>query len=255
MSRRTPDPEPATAKVDFNEYAGSYESDIASATSFVKQDPAFFLEVKAKALLQVLAHTVGEPTKARLLDVGCGNGELDRFLIPHVGELSGVDLSRQMVGRAARANPSGSFAVYDGGRLPFDDSSFELAFASCVLHHVPKDDWTSFAAELARVVRPGGVGAIIEHNPVNPLTRLVVSRCAFDADAVLLSSTTAGSLLREQGLEDVTSSYLLFFPWRGQVLRSLEHALRRVPLGAQYLAFARRPAGESPDGRESLTNA
>jgi hypothetical protein len=31
---------------------------------------------------------------------------------------------------------------------------------------------------LVRVVRPGGVAAIVEHNPLNPLTRLVVARCA-----------------------------------------------------------------------------
>ena len=39
---------------------------------------------------------------------------------------------------------------------------------------------------MRRVVRPGGLLCIIEHNPFNPLTRLAVVRCEFDRDAVLL---------------------------------------------------------------------
>ena len=45
-----------------------------------------------------------------------------------------------------------------------------------------------FVADMVRVTRPGGLVCVIEHNPLNPLTRLAVNRCPFDADAVLLRS-------------------------------------------------------------------
>ena len=46
----------------------------------------------------------------------------------------------------------------------------------------------AFVAELARVVRPGGLVVVFEHNPLNPLTRLVVSRVTFDDGVRLLRS-------------------------------------------------------------------
>jgi SAM-dependent methyltransferase len=233
-------------RADFDEYAHSYRSDLASATSFFRQDPMVYLEIKAEILVEVLNRTIGDTSQARLLDVGCGNGDLDRYLIPHVAQLHGIDLSAEMVAHATRANPGGRYVTYDGGRLPFDDASFELAFAVCVLHHVPPADWSAFVAELTRVVRPGGVVAVLEHNPLNPLTRLVVSRCCFDADAVLLRMRTAMSVFRRQELTDVSGSYVLFLPWRGRALRRLERSLDRLPLGAQYIVFARRSADEPP---------
>jgi hypothetical protein len=56
-------------------------------------------------------------------------------------------------------------------------------------------------AEMARVTRPGGMVAIIEHNPLNPVTRHIVSRCPFDRDAVLLRCGTGARLLAGAGLE------------------------------------------------------
>ena len=61
--------------------------------------------------------------------------------------------------------------------MPVPDASVDVVFAICVVHHVPPAHWGAFAAEMARVLRPGGVAAIFEHNPLNPVTRRVVSNC------------------------------------------------------------------------------
>ena len=91
--------------------------------------------------------------------------------------LAGVDPSEAMIEAARKANPEADYRVADGTELPFEDGSFDLAFAVCVLHHVAPPDRPAFVAELARVTRPGGLTVVFEHNPLNPLTRLAVRRC------------------------------------------------------------------------------
>lgn len=143
-----------------------------------------------------------------------------------------------MLERAAVTNPGAEYRLYDGHRLPLDDGSVDVAFAICVVHHVPVPQWGAFAAEMARVLRPGGIAAVFEHNPLNPLTRRVVSNCVFDEDAVLLRGRRTVGLLRGAGLEPCEHRYIAFLPFGGRAAAGVERALGRVPLGAQYYASA-----------------
>jgi hypothetical protein len=86
-------------------------------------------------------------------------------------------------------------------------------------------------------VRPGGLVCVIEHNPLNPLTRLAVSRCEFDRDAVLLGAGKARKLMAAGGLREIGARYFLLLPWDATPARRLEGALGHLPLGAQYAAF------------------
>ena len=63
--------------------------------------------------------------------------------------------------------------------------------AVCVYHHVEPGDRAPLTAEIRRVLKPGGMLAIIEHNPLNPVTRAVVKRIPLDRDAQLLSAREA----------------------------------------------------------------
>jgi len=224
----------------FDEYRDSYRDEVEKSISFVGQDLDFFTEAKAEALLRLARDRLGDPATVRALDVGCGPGETDA-LLGAFRELHGVDVSAELVARAAERNPGAVYEHYDGRTLPYADGSFDLAFTICVVHHVPPADWSAFVGELTRVLRPGGVAALVEHNPVNPLTRLAVARCAFDDGAVLIDRRRAVALLRAAGLEPAESRYILFFPWRSTMLRRLERQLGPIPLGAQYVAAGRRP--------------
>jgi hypothetical protein len=93
--------------------------------------------------------------------------------------------------------------------------------------------------ELARVTRRGGLVAIFEHNPWNPLTRRAVAGCEFDRDAVLLARREARRLLEVPALDACEDRYLLFFTRDSAPLRWIERRLRKVPLGAQYVVSAR----------------
>ena len=82
--------------------------------------------------------------------------------------------------------------------------------------------------------------AVFEHNPLNPLTRLVVARCEFDEGVQLLPTREVRDLLAEAGLQPIERRYILFFPWRASFLQRLEARLAALPLGAQHLTAARR---------------
>jgi ubiquinone/menaquinone biosynthesis C-methylase UbiE len=223
----------------FDRYKDSYEAEIEQAVSFSGRSLDFFTSVKTRRLLDVTRRHFADPNTLRALDVGCGTGVTDRQLATEFASLHGTDISPAMLERAAETNPDVTYEIYDGHRLPYDDDSFDLTFTICVLHHVPPSSWGRFLSELRRVTSPRGGVVVFEHNPLNPLTRLVVSRCSFDEDAVLLKPSKLQALLGTAGLEPLEASYLLFFPWQSKFLDAAEQGLRRLPLGAQYLVAAR----------------
>ncbi|MFI2200291.1 SAM-dependent methyltransferase [Streptomyces sp. NPDC020192] len=97
----------------------------------------------------------------RLLDVGCGNGvPALRIAQAHGVHVTGITVSSQQVARAAElaeksaARDEVGFLFADAMKLPFEDGSFDGAFAIESLLHMP--DQTVALAELRRVVRPGG---------------------------------------------------------------------------------------------------
>lgn len=217
---------------EFDRLDGTYADALETAVAFSGQDPAFFTEVKAGLLIDLARRRLGDPGRLRVLDLGCGPGLTDRWLTGSFGEVHGVDVSAAMVEEAVALNPGAHYSVFDGSRTGYQDGEFDLSFAINVFHHVAPPERDALAHELARTVRPGGLVAIIEHNPLNPLTRLAVARCAFDENAVLLGLREAEGLLRRAHLALVERRYLLFVPRHAP---RVERLLARVPLGAQYL--------------------
>lgn len=217
---------------DFDRVADDYESLCDDAIGFSGRDHAFFLEAKARHLAELARRLLGG-RDVSALDVGCGAGTIHPYL--SFAELTGADPSAKLVEAARHANPRVHYDVADGTELPYEDARFDLAFAVCVLHHVAPADRCRFGLELARVTRPGGVVAIFEHNPWNPLTRLAVSRCAFDEDVELLRMSETKRLLEDAKLDVAEQAFMLFVPWRAEIL---DRALARVPLGAQYYVAA-----------------
>ena len=84
------------------------------------------------------------------------------------------------------------------------------------------------------MVEIGGRMAIFEHNPLNPLTRWIVSHCAFDTGAVLLRPAEVSRLFRSVNMSGTRLDYIESFPGVLAVLRPLEPFLRWFPAGAQY---------------------
>jgi SAM-dependent methyltransferase len=104
-----------------------------------------------------------------VLDIGCGFGGAAQHLArKHGASVTGLEINRAMVDEAARRVPpelggSVRFLFYDDVRhLPFSDASFDFAFTKEVLLHLDAGERLSIMTEVARVLRPGGVFAIVE---------------------------------------------------------------------------------------------
>ena len=229
-------------KPAFDEYGESYDGVVEKSISFMGQKHDYYMSVKADCIVDLLNRHPGDAQHLHVLDVGCGVGKTDGFLFPRVGTLTGIDVSPASVARARRENPKVHYEVYDGAALPFKDASFDAAFLICVLHHVPPAGRGGTLKEVFRILKPGGILLIFEHNPFNPLTRLAVSRCEFDRDAQLLPRRLSARLLEEAGASVFEQRYILVFPFKTRGSCWVENRCRRIPLGAQYYVAGQKPA-------------
>jgi len=105
----------------------------------------------------------------KLLDVGCGTGELLFRLAKKYGEgveLHGIDPSEDMIKiarkRAKRGGPFVSFQIGEGESLPFADESFDWVVSSLAMHHMPLPGKKQALSEIHRVLRPGGWALITD---------------------------------------------------------------------------------------------
>ena len=91
----------------------------------------------------------------RLLDVGCGTGHQMAMLRQRGYEVAGVDASEKMLEHARTNNPGAEIHCADVGDLPFETASFDYVICIEVLRHLSNS--TPTVAEIARVLKPGGV--------------------------------------------------------------------------------------------------
>ncbi len=224
--------------MDFDKYADTYRACIQQAVPIAGFQVDRLARMKVQ-LLQELMPTGHEQVCA--LDLGCGIGLVSSPLARCGYEVDGIDVSASSLTLAEEHGGPARFHHFDGITIPFPDNHFDLAFTICVLHHVPPPQWQALVAEMTRVVKPGGIVAIFEHNPLNPVTRHIVSNCELDADAVLLKAETATTLLRGAGLNHVQRRYIAFSPWRHPWIDRLERLLTKIPMGAQYYCWGSKP--------------
>jgi SAM-dependent methyltransferase len=94
---------------------------------------------------------------SRVLEVGVGTGRIALPLAERVGHVLGVDRSAPMLAKLVekRGPLPVALARADAARLPLPDASVEAAVAVHVFHLIP--GWRAVLAELARVLRPGGL--------------------------------------------------------------------------------------------------
>jgi SAM-dependent methyltransferase len=94
----------------------------------------------------------------RLLDVGCGPGQIAAAAASRGAEPVGLDAAEGMIALARARHPEIEFQQGDAERLPRADASFDAVVAGFVVNHLPNPERAM--AEFARVVRPGGTVAV-----------------------------------------------------------------------------------------------
>jgi demethylmenaquinone methyltransferase/2-methoxy-6-polyprenyl-1,4-benzoquinol methylase/phosphoethanolamine N-methyltransferase len=124
---------------------------------------------KARALRRATIELAHIQSGDRVLDVGCGTGDLTLAAKAWAGSTSqvcGIDAGSEMIEvarqKAARASVDVDFRVDLVERISFPDESFDVVLSSMMMHHLPGDLKRQALAEIRRVLKSGGHLLIID---------------------------------------------------------------------------------------------
>ena len=130
------------------------------------------VHAKGASLARMVELTRPQPDW-QVLDIATAAGHTAFAFAPHVAHVTASDLTPEMLTvaqdlAAERGITNVSFQTADAEDLPFDDDQFDLVTCRIAPHHFPHVD--RFIAESARVIRPGGLFAVVDNiAPGTPL--------------------------------------------------------------------------------------
>lgn len=201
----------------------------------------------------------------RGLDLGAGIGRVSLRIADRVDRLACGDLAPGMLERLRRNAALGGARGIDpvrlrSDRLPFRTGAFALAVCLGLLEHLPPEARRGTLAELARVVRPGGVLGLVLNNDQSALLRDPADNplrvgsqrengyfCAVVPQSGLLADL-------QPAFEDRALGSNLFYSLQRHASRALEDGRRRDPRLAPFFTIAAAwdrglcPLGSMPDG-------
>jgi ubiquinone/menaquinone biosynthesis C-methylase UbiE len=227
-------------EAEFDKFAAEYRDLHAANIRLSGEAPEYFADYKVKDIAAELTRA-NRTAAGRVLDFGAGVGYSVPFFRRHMpgARITCLDVSKQSLAiGAAKHSADAEFRHFDGATIPYERASFDVTLASCVFHHIPHAEHVALLREIRRVLEPGGMLFVFEHNPLNPLTRHAVNTCEFDRNAVLIGAPTMRARLLEAGFGRAHIRYRIFFPAFLRHLRGLERYLTWLPLGAQYYVCA-----------------
>lgn len=222
-------------KAEFDEFAKSFADIAGQNTSFFGADYGYFGRYRSNIVKQICG-----PNIANILDFGCGVGlgiSALREIFPN-SRIVGCDPSQESLAVARMRELNCEFleasAIGPAGQ-------FDVITAVSVFHHIAPAGRNAALRYCYERIKQGGRFFVFEHNPYNPLTRHLVSRCQLDRNAILLPPAETLTRVRQAGFDRVAAAYCLFFPKALAFLRPLEGSLGWLPLGGQYYVWGVRP--------------
>jgi SAM-dependent methyltransferase len=227
--------------VEFDRFADEYYGQHSANVAVTGEKPEYFAEYKIRKLKRLVDRS--RITAARICDFGSGIGNSIPFFRAYFPDasLTSADVSARSLALSKERFPdSNNYLLIENDRIPSESDAFDVVFSACVFHHISHDEHVFWLRELHRITKPGGLIAIFEHNPLNPLTVHAVNTCPFDVNAKLIFARDLARRLREAGWVFPRIQYNLFFPRALSLLRPMEDGLGWLPLGAQYAAYARK---------------
>lgn len=164
----------------------------------------------------------------RWVDVGCGSGAFTELLTERCAptEIQGIDSSEAQIA-FARTRPTArtaAFGVGDARALPFPADRFDAAVMALVIFFVP--DPAKGVAEMARVVRPGGVVAAYAWDVMNGGSPLDPIRAEMQALGLASPNPPASAASEAEALRDL---------WTGAGLENVE--TRKIAVQRTFSGF------------------
>jgi len=187
----------------------------------------------------VVSQTLGDISRLKLVDIGCGSGGITRSLARLGALVTGVDPNASAIETAQSEGGGPTYRVAHAEELGLSDTSFDIAIFSNSLHHV--EDMPAALAQAYRIVKPGGRIAVLE--PVAPDPFQSVMRFIDDESAVYEAAQKALQALAASGgaILDQTLNYA--GKYRVETPQDLIDGLIGID-GGRSLDEADRPAFE-----------
>jgi len=146
----------------------------------------------------------------RVLDVGCGTGDLTMVAKERVGangQVAGIDPSPEMLAVASRKAEAKGVAIdYRLGvieALPFAEESFDVVVSSLMMHHLPENLKRQGLAEVYRVLSPNGRILVVDFRlPTTFLGKSLLNLLLHGGLHVGVAELT--STLEKTGFHDIT---------------------------------------------------
>jgi SAM-dependent methyltransferase len=105
----------------------------------------------------------GFAARESVLDLGCGPGQVGRYLAQRGLRVVGIDLALQMLLVARRRTGNRSLTCGDMRSIPFAARSFSGVVAFYSMHHLPRSELRTALAEIRRILRPAGFLVVATH--------------------------------------------------------------------------------------------
>lgn len=194
-----------------------------------------------EALIDLLGAKPGE----RILDLGCGTGQLTQRIAERGATVTGLDASPEMIGQARQNYPQLQFTLKDAAAIEFD-GEFDAVFSNAALHWMLNA--SAVAKAVARALRPNGrfVAELGGKGNIRHIERAIESvaqRCHGDRvperRTFYPSVGEYAALLEAHGLE-VRSAVLFDRPTRLQGEKGMENWIRQF----KWFYFEGLPAGQ-----------
>jgi SAM-dependent methyltransferase len=227
------------AKDLFDDYAAAYEQALSAAIAPSGERREYFAEGRVAWLKRCLGE-LHQPIDT-ILDFGCGDGSTTPLLLHALGAKSavGTDVSAKSLEIARKIRGSERICYESIGEFQ-SAGEIDLAYCNGVFHHIQPAQRGTALAIVRRALRPGGFFSFWENNPWSLATRYVMSRCAFDRDAIPLSPPGARSALKDAGFEILRTDFRFIFPRALRAFRKIEDWVYRIPAGTQYQILCRK---------------
>ena len=147
----------------FDEYSSTYHED-----HYVKEKPASIYPVLSVRLKYMNAMLSDFEKGGKVIDIGCGTGEMLELFREHGFYTCGLDYSLKMLLAISKNIMKHQVSLINGEieKLPFQDECFDGVVSAGVIEYLNEDQ--KALREIARILRPGGYAIITLSNRLSP---------------------------------------------------------------------------------------
>jgi len=224
----------------FDEYSQNYNAVLNRGLSLSGETVDYFAQKRIK-----YTHKYTQSLKINvqsIVEFGCGTGNNLFYLRKYFpkSKILGLDISSESIKKANERFADDQHTDIKNLVEFQPEDKVDLVFINGVFHHIPAEVHVKNLELIRSMLKKNALLALFENNYFSPATRWIMSRVAFDKDAVLINPYRLLARIRQMYFRNASVKFYFIFPKMLSGLRFLEPFCEEIPLGAQYCIFAQK---------------